>query len=1088
MNQNSNKLIIFSLTHFFYITLLVICIIGKVNAQIKVKSIPKMAALETGFAVPPDSIQTSVYWYWLSDNISKQGVIKDLEAMKKVGINRAFIGNMGLEDVPYGKVKLFSDEWWDILHTALKTATRLGIEIGIFNCPGWSQSGGPWVKPEHSMRYLNSSEFLVKGPAIIHKTLDKPNVNFQDVKVIAYPAPKDFGSDIRNSKLHLVSNPALENLNNLTDDNSNTILNLPNQLPFTIDFITEQAYTARSVIFYTAEIPGQMEGDVQLKVNNTYRTVRHFMIDRADPSLASGFKPYGPAVISIPATTGKDFRIVFTKVSLNNSLAEIKFSAVPMIESYAEKTLAKMWQDSYVYWSAYQWSPQPVISDHDDVIDPKKVVDISKFLSKDGSLNWKVPAGNWIIERSGMTTTNVTNAPATPEGTGLETDKMSKEYIKNHFDAFLGEIMKRIPAADRKTWKVTVEDSYETGGQNWTDGQVEKFKKRYGYDPVPYIPVMRGKVVGSADQSDRFLWDIRRFVADNVAYEYVGGLREVSHQHGLTTWLENYGHGGFPGEFLQYGGQSDEVSGEFWSEGELGAIENRAASSCAHIYGKKKVSCESFTCAAGYYSRYPATMKQRLDRFFTEGINNTLLHVYIQQPKDSYPGLNSWFGSEFNRLNTWFFDMDVFLKYIKRCNLLLQQGKYVADVAYFISEDAPKMTGVQDPALPKGYSFDYINAEVIKTRMTIKDGQLLLPDGMKYHILVLPKLETIRPELLLKIKTLVEQGAVVMGARPSRSPSLQNYGKADEQVQQLAAQLWGKINGSSVKVNKFGKGMVIDGMSLEDALRLVKIIPDCKTAPADSVLFIHRQLEDSSIYFLSNQKNKPLEVSPEFRIIGKSPELWDATTGKVRDLPEYHQTSTTTTVNLKLAPYESVFVVFRKHSHSNQSDQQNYPKPEQTIDLSSDWMVNFDSKMRGPSRPVSFKQLDDWTMNQNDSVKYYSGIAYYKKDFKLTALNKNARVILDLGMVKAIAKVIVNGMEVGGIWTAPYQVDITSALKSGNNELEIKVVNTWQNRLIGDSKLPVEERKTYFDYSKYILNSTLEPSGLTGPVKLEIIK
>ncbi|RYD83957.1 MAG: glycoside hydrolase family 2, partial [Sphingobacteriales bacterium] len=303
------------------------------------------------------------------------------------------------------------------------------------------------------------------------------------------------------------------------------------------------------------------------------------------------------------------------------------------------------------------------------------------------------------------------------------------------------------------------------------------------------------------------------FVADRVAYDYVGGLRDISHENGLTTWLENYGHWGFPGEFLQYGGQSDEIGGEFWSEGSLGDIENRAASSSAHIYGKTRVSAESFTCAGAPFSRYPALMKQRGDRFFTEGINNTLLHVYISQAyEDKAPGVNAWFGNEFNRKNTWFYDMDIFLQYIKRCNMMLQQGKYVADIAYFISEDAPKMTGTQNPKMPQGYSFDYINGEVIKTRLKVKDGKLVLPDGMQYSILVLPQMTTMRPGLLQKIKDLVEDGAVVLGPKPQTSPSLQGYPAADKDVQKLADELWGDINGSSVKTHKLGKGMIMSNM------------------------------------------------------------------------------------------------------------------------------------------------------------------------------------------------------------------------------------------------------------------------------------
>jgi len=1063
------------------------------HAQYKTLPTAKMKALETGFALAPDSIQTSIYWYLISDNISKEGVIKDLESMKKVGITRAFIGNMGLEHVPYGKVKFLSEEWWDCIHTALKTATRLGIEIGIFNSPGWSQSGGPWVKPHQAMRYLTSSEISVRGPLSIKRKLVKPNLDFQDVKVIAYPSIKEYQSDLQLSRPTLSTDLKINNVSALMDNNMESVIQLRQDSPFKLDISTARPFTARSLIIYPGQSPTYLEGDVQAKINGIYKAIKHFEIERTNVGLQSGFTPYGPAAISLPIVTAKDFRIVFNKNTVNSSIAEIKFSSAPVVENYIEKTLAKMWHDPYPYWSAYQWPLQPVTEENvRSVIDPKKVLDISKFMQADGTLNWMVPPGQWIIERFGMTPTRVTNAPATPEGTGLETDKMSKKHINAHFDAFLGEIIRRIPPEDRKTWKVTVEDSYETGGQNWSDDLIEKFKISFGYSPLAYLPVLQGKVVGSADQSDRFLWDLRRFVADNLAYEYVAGLREISHKNGLTTWLENYGHGGFPGEFLQYGGQSDEVAGEFWSEGALGAIENRAAASCAHIYGKTKVSAESFTCVEGNFRRYPALMKQRADRFFAEGINNTLLHVYIHQPNDKLPGINTWFGNEFNRLNTWYYDMDIFLKYIKRCNLLLQQGKYVADVAYFISEDAPKMTGIQDPQLPLGYSFDYINAEVITNRVNVKDGKLVLPDGMTYSVLVLPKLQTMRPELLVKIKELVEQGAIVLGPRPSRSPSLQNYGIADQKIKQVAAQLWGNVNGSTVKINKFGKGMVIDGMSLQEVFQLTKIKPDCQTNPADSVLFIHRKLDDGSIYFISNQQGKSVNINPTFRVNGKTPELWDPITGRTRDLPDYSVSDSATSVPLTLEASESAFIVFRKDADINNVrptiNDSNYPKLVKTVAVKGDWLVKFDPKMWGPTKPVIFRELQDWTLNASDSIKYYSGTAFYHNTFELSDINKRETVVLDMGVMTAIAKIKVNGIDIGGVWAPPYKIDITSALKTGKNMLEIKVVNTWVNRLIGDSKLPESDRKIPKKYNIYRPDSKLMPAGLVGPVQLQVMR
>jgi hypothetical protein len=1064
-----------------------------INASAQVKPVPNEAvsnfkSIETGFITIPDDIQTSVYWYWLSDNISKEGVIKDLEAMKRVGINRAFIGNIGIDDLPSGKIKILTPEWWEVMHTALKTATRLNIEIGIFNSPGWSQSGGPWVKPEQAMRYLTSSQTVVKGGQVFNKVLAKPNPVFQDVKVIAYPVADDYHASIADLKPTLSSTPKIAALGSLIDNNTATNVQIPRGQPFALDLHTDQAFTARSILITPAQEALTFEGDIQIKENGVYKTLKHFSVDRGNPALNVGFMPFGPAAVAIPATTSTDFRLVFTRVSNNCKIAEIKLSATPVIENYIEKTEAKMWPTPHPFWDAYQWQPQPVINDSKYVIDPAKVIDISKNMAADGTLNWIVPVGTWVIERTGMTPTNVKNSPATPEGTGLEADKMSKEHIAAHFDAFMGEIMRRIPAEDRKTWKVTVEDSYETGSQNWTDLLITEFKQAYGYDPVPYIPVMQGKVVGSADQSDRFLWDLRRLIADDVAYKYVGGLREVAHKHGLTTWLENYGHWGFPGEFLQYGGQSDEIGGEFWSEGDLGDIENKAASSSAHIYGKTKVSAESFTAAGDAYSRYPAMFKKRGDRFFTEGINNTLLHVYVQQPDDTKPaGLNTWFGVEFNRHNTWFYDMDVFLQYIKRCNMMLQQGRYVADVAYFIGEDAPKMTGITDPGLPQGYSFDYINAEVIKTQLTINDGKFTLPNGINYSVLVLPKLETIRPELLTKLKELVAQGGVILGPKPSRSPSLQGYPQADKQVQIIADELWGKADGKTVKENRFGKGLVLSGMTMQEALDRVKVVPDAKVAQSDSILFIHRKVADGEIYFVSNQKTKTVNISPEFRVTGKQPESWNAVTGDRRILPSYYQKDKVTAVPMKLEPYESAFLIFRKAGVKKDTTATNYPQPTASIAIDKPWTVTFDAKMRGPKNPVIFETLTDWSNHPNDSIKYYSGTAVYQNKFNITTLAKGTNYILDLGLVRAIAKVKINGVDVGGAWSPPYQLDITRVLKAGENTIEVKVVNTWVNRLIGDSKLPVAERKVSAQVMPNISKGVVS-SGLLGPVKVLTIK
>ena len=1024
------------------------------------------------FISPPDSIQTSVYWYWLSDNISKEGVIKDLLAMKQAGINRAFIGNIFDGSTPAGSIKMFSEDWWEVLHTALKTASELNIEIGIFNSPGWSQSGGPWIKPSQSMRYLSGSEIRLLGPGPIDTLLPRPAEQFEDVRLIAYKAPSHYGDNIADHHPVIKVSKPVDNLKFLFDDNRATIVQLPVDDQLAIDFTTKEDFTLRSIAVVPPNRGTGATIEVQAFIDGQYLSLKTFKVDRENTNLNVGFDRFAPVTISVSATKSTKFRVIITKATIGFSIAELKLSSSPALERYSEKTLAKMYPQPLPYWKEYQWPQQPPVEDSELIIDPKTVIDISSFLDSAGQLSWMIPAGEWVLMRLGMRPTGVTNTPASPEATGLEVDKMSKRHVESHFNAFFGEILKRIPAEDRKTWRVTVQDSYETGGQNWTDDMITRFKSVYHYDPLVYLPAMQGKVVGSPGMSDRFLWDLRRLIADRVAYDYVGGLREISHQHGLHTWLENYGHWGFPGEFLQYGGQSDEIGGEFWSEGELGNIENRAASSAAHIYGKTKVSAESFTAGLGTYARYPQMLKQRGDRFFTEGINNSLLHVFIHQPYERMPGINSWFGTEFNRHNTWFPFMNLFTSYLKRCNFMLQQGKYVADVAYFIGEDAPKMTGVTDPALPQGYSFDYINAEVIMQISRVENGRFFLPNGMNYGLLVLPKLETMRPELLQKITEMVAAGANILGPAPFRSPSLENYPSADKRVQALAAALWGNIDGEKITSRKFGKGNVMNGISMQSALDKLNISPDLDSGN-DSVLFIHRTMPGKEIYFLSNQSAAEIKLEPAFRVTGKKPFLWDPVNGNIRPLPQFFDNSFVTSVPLQLRAAESYFIVFRDGNEENDLYHENFPKQTIIKNIDNPWSVYFDSSLGMASRKYIFDTLADWTERPEEFIRYFSGKATYRNTFRFSKHKRPEQVMLDLGEVKVMAKVKINGKYAGGLWTNPWQIDVTNFLIEGENTIEIEVVNTWVNRLIGDIRLPENDRKTYASVNPYKVDSEL---------------
>jgi hypothetical protein len=1036
------------------LTFIIACIISCLCLSCHKQS-SSLASVEKGFREIPDSVRIGCYWYWLSDNISKEGVINDLHAMKKAGITRAYIGNIGLDNFPYGEVKIFTPEWWDAIHAALKTATELDIEIGMFNSPGWSQSGGPWIKPEQSMRYLASTDKQVKGPQSLSVPFPEFSDSTQLVRVIAYPVKAD-----PYRKSFTVRQVGYE--------------------PVAFHMPVDDSQVIRSLKLSTKDY-FHTNAELQVKEGNAYKTIRTFEIDRTNYQNNVGFDPYAPVAISLPDTRTSEFRLLLEAPAgtRGEANAVVELSSEPILERYPEQSLAKMFQRPLPYWHVYMWEKQDWYDSVSEYTIPQeKVIDITASLSKDGMLKWDVPEGTWNISLLEMKTTGVTNAPATPDATGLEVDKMSKEHVAAHFDAFMGEILRRIPEADRKSLKVAVQDSYETGGQNWTDGMIERFRETYGYDPLPYLPAMTGKIVGNEDISSRFLWDLRRFVADRIAYDYVGGLTEICHKHGLTTWLENYGHWGFPGEFLQYGGQSDEIGGEFWSVGELGDIENRAASSSAHIYGKTRVWSESCTSGGPNFSRYPYDMKPRVDRFFTEGVNATLLHLYIHQPyEDRNPGMSAWFGNDFHRKNTWFGQMDLFTNYLRRANLLLQQGAYVADAAYFIGEDAPKMTGVEDPKLPKGYAYDYINAEVLMTRATVKDGYLTLPGGMRYRLLILPGQQSMRPELLKKIKQLAQDGLAIYGEAPLYSPSLSGYPQADKEVKQLGEELFA---GSHA-----GKGKIFHrGTDLQKALDELGIIPDFKTADNAPLSYIHRTTGDGDIYFVSNQSDKNAPFECGFRVAaGLQPELWNPLTSEIRRLPAYTRTGDMTSLSLELDRNESVFVVFRK-GNKTAGDKPNFQAKEVVYTINTPWQATFEKGKRGPETPVVFNQLADWKNSDDERIRYFSGEAVYTTSFTLAPL-PSKELYVDLGKVMVMAKVKINGQYAGGVWAYPYRLNVTDYLQEGENKIEVTVANNWQNRLIGDQRLPESERPTWTPVNPWKADSPLQPSGLLGPVEIQ---
>jgi hypothetical protein len=1115
------------------------------------------------FQNPPDQYKPWLYWYWIDENISREGITKDLEAMARVGIGQALIGHVS-PGGQRGEVKILSDSWWGMVEHAVTEGQRLGVDIGFFNGPGWSQSGGPWIKKDNAMRHIVSHEINVSGPTTFNKNISHPDTLFELVAIQAFPANSKSVLAPDPQINQISSRPLLDGLKALTDKNKSTHLLFPESLrdgqDLRLDISLNNPATVHAIQFEYLPIAFMAQIEVQSRESNgDYTSIRSFTLDRRYINFEIGPMRYQPTVISLPETHTSQLRIVFSNLTSDRGagLQEIIIKTEPVIDQVIEKQLGKMYSGPLPPWDGYLWDEQPEFKEEDKIdiaktaskgiIDPSTVIDLASKIDKDGLLKWEVPEGDWTILYSGMVPTGATNVPAPPEATGYECDKFTNEAIELHFNSFIGDFLQKVPPEKRQSLKTVVIDSYEVGPQNWTNDFRDLFFERYGYDPILWMPVFTGKIVESVDKSNRFLWDVRRLTADLIANVYVNRLRELCNHHGLDLWLENYGHWGFPAEFLQYGGQADKVSGEFWYENtlwDLGPLECRAASSAAHIYGKKQVFAEAFT--AGFnFKQFPAIMKPRGDQMFCEGINHMVQHVYIHQPwEDRIPGVIAWFGMSYQRHNTWFEQSRAWNDYLSRCHLMLQQGLPVTDICYFIGEDAPKMTGILKPDLPAGYDYDFVNRDVVMTRMTVQDGRLMLPDGKSYELMVLPPLKTMRPELLKKIKELLKNGARIYGPPPIKSPSLEHYPYADEEVVAMSKELWEITEYEKEVQREIGLGHLFYGQPLPDVLSKLDIGPDVIVQDT-SIRWTHRYSDETDIYFISNQSDESKMVDISFRVNGKLPELWHPDNGNIELNGFYHQENGRTLLPLKLDPHGSIFVVFRKPANKpsirtierngqdliqssqggeipaismddngnlkmhikEQGDYEllksngdiekvsvpNIPAPYW---LNENWEVRFPENWDVPSDTL-FSKLISWADHSHLGIKHFSGTAIYQNTFQISSdmILPGMKIMLDLGEVMIMAEIIVNGQNLGVLWKKPYAIDITDAVRQGENDIRIHITNTWWNRLVGDEKYPegfpermsesrLDKPRTFTTYKAWKWHDDLMPSGLLGPVQI----
>ena len=792
------------------------------------------------------------------------------------------------------------------------------------------------------------------------------------------------------------------------------------------------------------------------------------------------------------------------------------------------------------------------------------VVNLSERMDAKGRLQWNAPAGEWVVLRMGCASTGEKLMIPSPNSVGLVTDHMDPEATQRHFDYIIGKILE--VRKDLGALKYMEVDSIEVSqGADWTDHFVREFRGRRGYDPTPYLPLLKGWKLADSDLAERFRRDFLLTRSDLWIDNHYSKGSQLLNQHGLQLVGEP-GHGGSPMvEPLKALGAVDVPRGEFWNKRPFWVI--KEAASAGHIYGRRVIDAESFT-SFRHWQEGPAEYKQLADIAFCAGMNRLTYHNFAHNPPQA--GLPGWVyhaGEHINVNTTWWPVSKPFHYYLGRCSYLLQQGLPVADVCYYYGDDAPNLVapprvdpalGAVDPnfckhcqkrpasplplqnpaptaALGAGYDYDVVNSDVILNRMKVKDGRIVLPDGMSYAVLVLPEREDMPLAVLQKLDELVRAGATVLGPKPKRTNTLAGYPQCDQQVADLADKLWGECDGKAVHQRRCGQGRIVwDRKRVRQVLADLKIGADCTLSAktgTEGLDYVHRRTEQADIYFISNSNEKVLDVECIFRVSGKCPELWMPETGAVARYPVYKSVAAGTKVPLLLPAYGSAFVVFREPAaaaHLVDVPQifgkapatEEVPAVELMADrqgklemlawtsgtcvlsgtdgtrregvvapipaprtLTGSWEVRF-AKDRGAPASKVFEVLHSWNTDAEDGVKFFSGTAAYHKQFELPAewLKGGDRAFLDLGRVRNVAQVTLNDQRLGICWTSPARLEVTGILRPGANTLVVEVTNLWANRMIGDGNLPPEKRICHSNLPP--LTGPLLDSGLLGPVRL----
>lgn len=1031
----------------------------------------------SAFCRPDRIFYPETWFHFLNGSIRKSGITTDLKAIADAGITGIsfFHGKQGdSKDWPGTEehIECLSPRWEELLHHTATEAKRLGLRFSIQTCPGWAMSGGPWVKPEQSMRHLTCTRTDVVGGAANGVRLNAPRTSdwqdYKDLMVLAFPTPEgDTGTHLQVESVTATTEQArwTQCLNGTLNGVISLQPTTPNR-PHVVDIKLRKQQTVRSLVFnpidqfnheYVVE-PGIHIRVTALPDDGTTQVV----LDAPFPMSNWQDSQY-TMTFALDEATASHYRVeIVNEHRMNVSQMRLYTAARKSNwEGEGGWTLRRVLREN----ERPRQSAQAYIGLGD-------IQDITAMLANPDSLAWHVPAGKWTILRIGHVNTGARNGPAPQEATGWEINKLDPKLVDFQFDSYVGRLLK---GPLNGLLDNMLMDSWECYSQTWTDAMPEAFSQQAGYDLARWIPALFGYVINDPEQSSEFLADFRRTQNRLFVDNFYGRMAHNAHQHGMTIQYETAAGDIFPGCPMEYYKWADVPMTEFWQPfSNFLANHNykpiRPTSSAAHMYGKPRVSAESFTSFDLNWDEHLSMLREVANQNLLEGVTHMVFHTYTHNPDpDNYqPGTSfgSAIGTPFLRRQTWWPYMRSFTTYLARNTYMLERGKPVADVLWFLGDEIQQKPD-QKCDFPQGFKYDYCNTDALLTRLDVRDGRWVTPEGISYSLMWIPDEATrLLPSTIARLTELVRKGGVLVASAP-KHPATRLQGGQLAAFRQAVAELW---HGDA------GKGKVLGGVTIEEALRQLNLQADVRPTP---VQWLHRQADGADWYMVCSPQENSFAGTVDFHTTGRA-ELWNPMNGQVQPLNAVERDGYSS-IYLSLERGECKYVVFR---HDGRKQKVHSVQSTFIPQDSLKWTLTFPQGW-GIDAPLTISQLQPWhELPLTDEGKAFSGTATYETVVTLDKRESKTQYILHLGKVEEIAVVKMNGEVVDTLWAAPYNADVTPYMKRGDNHLTVEVTSTWRNRLVHDAGKPEAERKTWV-LAGPAAGSQLKPYGLLGPIAVE---